>query len=489
MPSIPQSFAADSPWWKGVEWIHKDADLERLAAAPLRFEHSIPFNLEVDAVYTLRGPRQVGKSTLLKRIIKALLLRQKVPPRCILYADIEGTGITSVVRLRNAINNYVAWVRTSYPDQRIYLFLDEITGVPNWGVTIRTLFHQGALTNATVLATGSHALDLARGGETAPGRRGEHQVDHPDWIMMPLTFRDYVAAHAPELIPALPAIDVFDAAQAHEAAQEIVLHQDPLRALFERYLLTGGYPHAMSAEYATDTISPGIYSVYLTAMTGQMKRAGHHEGRLRELVAWAANGHLGREFSWNTIAQETEVGTKDTTRTYMEDAERLFLWHILHRAKTATTTAPAFKSPKKLYLADPFSWHTLASWVRGDRDPWGASIARLANPTIRGEFVESVAGDHFIRVFGRFALYYRASHGQEEIDLVLHRQAKQARIEIKYRGRTTAGDTRYLEKYGGGVLATIDTLDFDRPARVARIPLYALLAGYAEPATLYPAPR
>ncbi|HXC24383.1 MAG TPA: AAA family ATPase, partial [Gemmatimonadaceae bacterium] len=207
MPSVPQSFAADSPWWKGAEWIHQDADLGRLAAAPLRFEHPIPFDLGVDAVYTLRGPRQVGKSTLLKRIIEALLLRQGVPPRCILYADIEGAGITTIVRLRNAINSYVAWVRTSYPDQRIYLFLDEITGVTNWGVTIRTLFRQGALTNATVVATGSHALDLARGGETAPGRRGEHHVDHPDWIMMPLAFRDYVAAHAPELVAALPAID------------------------------------------------------------------------------------------------------------------------------------------------------------------------------------------------------------------------------------------------------------------------------------------
>ena len=164
------------------------------------------------------------------------------------YADIEGAGITTVVRLRNAINSYVAWVRTSYPNQRIYLFLDEITGVTDWGVTIRTLFRQGALTNATVLATGSHALDLARGGETAPGRRGEHHVDHPDWIMMPLAFRDYVAAHAPELVAALPAIDVFDPAQVHDAAQDIVLHQDPLRALFDRYLLTGGYPHAMSAE-------------------------------------------------------------------------------------------------------------------------------------------------------------------------------------------------------------------------------------------------
>jgi predicted AAA+ superfamily ATPase len=258
-------------------------------------------------------------------------------------------------------------------------------------------------------------------------------------------------------------------------------------AFFERYLFTGGYPHATAAEQLDGRIDPGVYQIYRTAITGQMKRAGYREGSFREIVSWAAASHLGREFSWSGVAADTDIGTKDTARRYVEDAEKLFLWHVLQRAQDATTPKPLFRSPKKLYPADPFSWHVLASWAAGDGDPWAASVARATDPATRGELVESVAADHFIRGYAPFAFYHRAPQGEEEIDLVLHRGGAQSRIEIKYRRRITKVHTNHLAKHGGGLLATVDEIDFDAKANVARVPLYALLAGYAEPITLFPA--
>jgi predicted AAA+ superfamily ATPase len=270
-------------------------------------------------------------------------------------------------------------------------------------------------------------------------------------------------------------------------AQEIELHGDVLRALFDRYLLTGGYPHAMSAEQQRGTIPRGIYQLYLTTMTNQMRRAKYSEGSFREVVAWAAHNRFGQEFSWHDVAGETDIGSKDTARRYIEDAERLFLWHVLYRTRDMAASAPAFRSPKKLYPHDPFSWHVLASWVAGDAEPWAGSIVRLGAPEIRGRMVECVAGDHLIRGFGRFAFYHRTSEGDEEIDLVLHRGGAQARVEIKYRGKAQRKFAKYLGKHGGGILATLDHLHYDAELHVAHIPLYAVLAGYAEPITLYPA--
>ncbi|MGH7634239.1 MAG: DUF4143 domain-containing protein, partial [Gemmatimonadaceae bacterium] len=178
--------------------------------------------------------------------------------------------------------------------------------------------------------------------------------------------------------------------------------------------------------------------------------------------------------------------TKDTARTYVEDAERLFLWHVLYRSQDERTARPALKSPKKLYPVDPFTWHVLASWAGGDDDPWAASLGRLATPAVRGELVESVAADHFIRRFGRFALYHR-TQSQEEIDLVLHHGRSRARIEIKYRHHVAARDARYLAEHGGGILASVDEFRFDESRNVAVIPLFALLAGYGESISLFPA--
>lgn len=486
--TISPNFVRDSPWWKSTGLIDADPDLQRFAAAPVRYEHPLPFALDVDAVYTLRGPRQVGKSTLLKRLVRTLLIDHQIVPRRVLYADVEGAGLSTVVRLRNALTSYLSWARTTEPAGRLYVLLDEVTGVKDWGAAIRALYREGALANVTVVATGSHALDLARGGETAPGRRGERSANTAvDWIMMPLSFRDYVTIHVPGVAAALPAIDVFDPRAAAEAAHEIVLHADVLQALFGRYLLTGGYPHAVSEEHATGRVGTGVYTIYRAAITGQMKRAGHQEGMFREIVSWATDHRLGQEFSWNTVSAETDIGSKDTARRYIEDAERLFLWHILYRAQDSDSYAPAFRSPKKLYPADPFAWHVLASWGSGDADPWAASVARVANATLRGHLVEAVAADHFIRAFGRFALYHRTDRGDEEIDLILHRASATARLEIKYRPGSNAKYARHLARRGGGVLATPDELDFDSATNVARVPLYAILAGQAERLSLFPA--
>jgi predicted AAA+ superfamily ATPase len=60
---LSQSQIRDNPWWRQAEAINEDTDLRRFDTTPLRFEHAVPFDLDVDAVFTLRGPRQVGKST------------------------------------------------------------------------------------------------------------------------------------------------------------------------------------------------------------------------------------------------------------------------------------------------------------------------------------------------------------------------------------------------------------------------------------------
>ena len=102
-----------------------------------------------------------------------------------------------------------------------------------------------------------------------------------------------------------------------------------------------------------------------------MKRADHHEGRFRELVAWAGDGHLGREFSWNTIAQETEVGTKDTARTYMEDAERLFLWHVLHRAKDGDDHSASVQESEEIVSS------RIREYLAGIRSRAGSGATRI----------------------------------------------------------------------------------------------------------------
>ena len=64
-----------NPWWIAKEKIKDDVNLEKLKSVKYKWYPEIlhSFNMEKDVIYTLRGSRQVGKTTSLKLLIKKLL--------------------------------------------------------------------------------------------------------------------------------------------------------------------------------------------------------------------------------------------------------------------------------------------------------------------------------------------------------------------------------------------------------------------------------
>lgn len=471
----------DNPWWQNPDAIADDVHLRRLAERELVFDHPNPLPTDRDAVLALRGPRQVGKTTLMKRIVRALL-EGSAPPASIMYLDVEGANLQTPYELQEAIREFVEWSSNTH-DGRRYLFLDEITGIEEWGKAIRVLDGRGSIEGCSILCTGSHARDVKRGAERAPGRKGD--VEAWDWIMMPLSFRDYISAHdaRPE---ELPDLDLFDLRDAFEAAQDVGLHHERLRPLFERYLLTGGFPHAMSSEAHDGVIQRRIYRLHQEAFRGEIVRAGHREDLFRELVEWVGENRLGREFSWADGSGNTAIGSHHTVREYLEDAQAAFLWHIMYRVENIDAPVRARRSPKKLYAADPFSWHVLSSWVSARDEPWREAVELLDDPAELGLLVESVVGDHLCRWRGRFALYYRHPQRKEEIDFVLFDDDDRLLVEVKYRNRIRESDLSALARRGGGVLVTKDTLFFDEEAKVLAIPAPSFLAGLPFELSLFP---
>ena len=159
MPLTPDHFE-ENPWWSDPAAIETDHHLQQLKEQPLVYEHDMPFELDVDGVYTLRGPRQVGKTTLLKRLVRQLLERRDVHPRCILYADIGATSVGSDDELQAFLRSFLEDADRREACGRTYILLDEVTGITDWGAAIRALYDRGKLTETTVIATGSHALDV-----------------------------------------------------------------------------------------------------------------------------------------------------------------------------------------------------------------------------------------------------------------------------------------------------------------------------------------
>src|SRR4029077_4024252 len=153
-----------NPWWRLPESIEKDESVQQWQESPLKYDPRIrhTFDYQRNLVYSLRGPRQVGKTTLVKLQIRDFL-ESGVSPWNIMYHsfDLEKSPNEVV----DVITGYLDMTRTQRQASHKYLFLDEISTVKDWQRGIKWLWDQGLLKNTTVVATGSHTLDIKRSTE------------------------------------------------------------------------------------------------------------------------------------------------------------------------------------------------------------------------------------------------------------------------------------------------------------------------------------
>ncbi|MGB8312829.1 MAG: AAA family ATPase [Halobacteriota archaeon] len=119
-------------------------------------------------MYVLRGPRRIGKTTLLKLKIKSLLEKGVAPQNVFFYpCDLLDTPR----QLADVIDTYFSQLKSD--EGRAYLFIDEVSSLKDWQRAIKNFFDAGRLPGCTLLLTGSHSIDLKGASESLAGRRGD----------------------------------------------------------------------------------------------------------------------------------------------------------------------------------------------------------------------------------------------------------------------------------------------------------------------------
>lgn len=82
--SLVQQLTRSNPWWTTEGWEAADPQLAAAAGAPFKRTPSVLDDITPPNLYTLRGPRRVGKSTVLKQSV-ARLCHAGIDPRRIAY--------------------------------------------------------------------------------------------------------------------------------------------------------------------------------------------------------------------------------------------------------------------------------------------------------------------------------------------------------------------------------------------------------------------
>src|SRR3989338_9666514 len=114
--------AYQNPWWENASALQTDPHLTHIRSVPYYFGrpelHSLP--LISGSFHILRGPRQVGKTTLIKQWIEHLLSQKKVPNDAVLYLSCE--GIETFQELQSTLAHWFEKKK----NKTCFIFLDEI---------------------------------------------------------------------------------------------------------------------------------------------------------------------------------------------------------------------------------------------------------------------------------------------------------------------------------------------------------------------------
>jgi len=486
-----------NPWWVDPCRISDDSLIQNDRNAPIkwipRLFHKIV--LVEGTIHTLRGPRQVGKSTLVKLLIEKIL--KEVPSRDICYASCE--LVQTPEQLAALIKTYLRWREEPRPKGLGYLFLDEISTVANWELAIKTLADRGLFRKYCVLLTGSNALALLGGLEPLAGRRGT-SPEPLDKILVPMKFAEYVLIRNPDLEYVIKNHGLHKQETRLESWQALLNGKEPpcivdlqlfgreLAHLFNEYLVTGGIIRALQEFVQTAEISQATYDDYVRVAVGDIRRLGRNPEILQQILQQVFKC-LSSAVGYQTVCQNIDVGSKNTVKSYVDLLNGIFVLSTVYRLDLKKRQAK-FRSNKKIHVQDPFTFHALHDWVTHRGHAWKRSKEFLRNPEEKSKLVESVVHNHLIRFLyncaphdlfdPRFILWYWRDKKNCEIDFVFCPEwTDWVPIEVKYQKTISQSDLKGMTSFLGSSTATrglIITRDkWKIESAWTRIPVHFLL--------------
>lgn len=397
-------------------------------------------------VWTIRGPRQVGKTTLCGQLIEAFIEEEDISPHRILYISIENSQIQSDPEniIRDSIEVYEQYVLQQSlraVDGILYVFIDEIQKADGWAETLK--YYTDTYENIQFITTGSVSTLIKQdASETLVGRLKEQ-------IMMPMKFVDYIRYHGTlsdealseslrsslhsslrqnDTSPLTTALTGFYG-KHHDAVPRLTARKD-------EYLLKGGYPGVIDfdpvdayADLDTDlryTVTGDLASVFSV----------HKPEKLLTLLSLIVDS-TGGTVNVRRMAKAADL-SRQTVEQYLEYLEEFFLITPVPRH---TTSEYRSRGQPKLYIQDVGVYNTLAGTL---------AESTLNNPDAMGPLLETVVCDHAKRLQFNLSgtqntdVGYWNHHG--EVDFVIDGPEYTLPIEVKH-GDSTKKGLRGLRRF------------------------------------------
>ncbi|MEM3597247.1 MAG: ATP-binding protein [Candidatus Bathyarchaeia archaeon] len=489
-----------NPWWDKVENIENDHDIENWAKSSFKWQPRLSETIEdLDIIYVLRGPRRVGKTTLLKLKVKKLL-EIGVKPENIFYYPCD--AVDNPKQLVLMIDRYLTRIRKK--GERAYLFIDEVSMLKDWQRGMKLLIDSGKLSNCTCILTGSHSIDIRKASESLSGRRGEvHKLRYgtPDKILLPAKFSEYIETRSENLFRVFRELWILSISKRKEIflnlangnipleLERLMLYSKDLKLLLDEYLLTGGIAQAVSEYVYSRKISESTYGTFIQFLIRDISRWGASENYARQILRRIIET-LSCHVSWSALKEDTEIGDHKTVESYVNILKDSFIISCVYQLNI-NKDSPYYQKEKKIYFQDPFIFHACRSWAYGRR-AFDSSVEFLALEENKSKLIECVVSNHLMRfVFNLFPsplfdptnyVFYWQSK-KRELDFALRLNGKYIPIEVKYSSKIQKKDAFGIydflkcgRSYPFGIIVSKDTLNISSSFVEVPVHLFLLLA-------------
>lgn len=405
-------------------------------------EQALKTNLSKPEILAIVGPRQSGKTTLLKEIFKSL--------KDAVYVDFEDRDVLDL------FNNDIKAFYRLHGQGAKYLFIDEFQYAREGGQKLKYLYDTF---KTKIVISGSSVLDLTH--QAVKFLVGRIFIFH----LYPFDFKEYLSYRNPSLCERIY-LDVrkkaddylfrkrkFPPVVSGEVIKEI-------NKYYHEYVIFGGYPRVALAKNKDEkiTVLKNIYNTYFLREIRDILQLSTEE-ELQKLIK-ALSLQIGSLAMYNELCQMTSLNYHNLIK-HLNILEKTFvIKRLLPFCRNKRTELA--KSPK-IYFMD-----------NGFRNIAAGNFHALDERTDRGSLNENFVAGQLLKQ-GR-ALHYWRTKSQAEVDFVLEEEGRNFAIEVKstvYANKTGRSLISFIEKYAPHrtMLVSENYSSYDRKRGVFFLPI------------------
>lgn len=411
-----------------------------------RLEKEIEPFLARKEVISIIGPRQAGKTTLLRNLEKKLLMAKKT----VNFINFE--NVSELNLFQTDIESFIE-LNKSYE----VIIIDEFQYAKNGGKKLKYLFDT---TSAKYIISGSSSLELTF-------NTGKYMVGRMvSFTLYPFSFREYLLAANPELysllnmkIPSVFTLELNKDIFSDEINKR-------LKNAFEKYLIWGGYPAVTLSETEAEKrkLMESIISNYLLKDISSLLKLAT-EDKLLKLIRFLA-AQLSSLINYRELSNVADL-------KFVSLKEHL---NILKETYVVDIITPFFrnkrtelvKNPKVYFVDNGFRNHILSDYRKIEyRNDSGALVENFALNELKQ------SGEK------KYINFWRTKSGAE-IDFIIEAAGDLLPVESKYSTNPNVGKNMhsFINKFSPkeAIILTKNRLDKVRvkETTVKFLPVYYL---------------